>query len=199
MKFAPVLASAAAFVTIAGSQAVVHEAQPQVAAERKVRMASNSEMTKMFADDQAGRRNLQPSGWQALGEGDVRRRARTRELLRQGRLTTGEDFYHAAFIFQHGDRPDDYLLAHNIAIMAVSKGHPRAMWISAATLDRYHQEVKQPQIFGTQFSKVEGNGKWTSEPYNPAVVSDPLRKAFGVRTIAEQNARLIELNAGSQH
>jgi hypothetical protein len=32
----------------------------------------------------------------------------------------GEDFYHAAFVFQHGQRPDDFLKAHLLARVAIN-------------------------------------------------------------------------------
>ena len=49
---------------------------------------------------------------------DVARRQRASQLLNQGVLQTGEDFHDAAFIFQHGDKADDCLLAHVLAMMA---------------------------------------------------------------------------------
>jgi hypothetical protein len=43
-----------------------------------------------------------------------------RELLDQGKLLTGKDYEHAAGIFQHGAQPDDFLLAHLLAVTAVA-------------------------------------------------------------------------------
>ena len=86
-----------------------------------------------------------------MGAQDEQRRGAVAELLKQGKLHTGEDFEHAAFIFQHGGTPDDYLLAHTLAMVAVARGRSTAIWIAAATLDRYLQNIKQPQIYGTQF------------------------------------------------
>jgi len=36
-------------------------------------------------------------------------------------------------------------------LVAAAKGDQGAAWIAAATLDRYLQSVRQPQIYGTQF------------------------------------------------
>jgi hypothetical protein len=46
------------------------------------------------------------------------RRKRVRGLLDAGELKTSEDYVRAAFIFQHGERPDDYLLASVLGLVA---------------------------------------------------------------------------------
>ncbi|MBI3209672.1 MAG: hypothetical protein HYZ37_12340 [Candidatus Solibacter usitatus] len=71
------------------------------------------------------------------------------EIVRGGSLKTGEDYDRAAFLFQHGETPADYLLAHILAVAAVSLGH-NSTWISAATLDRYLNSAGKTQVFGTQ-------------------------------------------------
>lgn len=43
--------------------------------------------------------------------GDARR-AEIRQLLAEGKLISGEDFSDAALIFQHGEKPEDFLFAH---------------------------------------------------------------------------------------
>src|ERR1700722_3285420 len=81
---------------------------------------------------------------------DEARREQARTLLAKPGHS-GEDYYYAAFLFQHGQKADDYLFAHILATEAVALGYSRAKWISAATLDRYLQRVGQKQVFGTQF------------------------------------------------
>ena len=88
-------------------------------------------------------------------------------------------------MFQHGSAPDDYLLAHALAVVAISKGERGAVWISAATLDRYLQSVHQPQVFGTQF-RTPDKQPATQEPYNRTLISDALRGQMGVPTEAAQ-------------
>jgi hypothetical protein len=102
-------------------------------------------------------------------------------------LHSGEDFYEAAFVFQHGDTADDFLKAHLLAMIAVAKGHPDAPWIASATLDRYLQEIGKPQVLGTQFKSMD-DGHFSQEPYNRTLVSDAMRKALQVPTIPEQDA-----------
>ena len=82
---------------------------------------------------------------------DLARRKRVHKLLASGKLSTGPDFHDAAFIYQHGNEPDDYLLAHLLAMTSVAKGDLDSRWIAAATLDRYLQAIGQPQVFGTQY------------------------------------------------
>ncbi len=127
--------------------------------------------------------------WKTVGPTDAARRADTRKLLAAGALHTGSDYREAAFVFQHGDSPEDYLLAHTLAMVAVSKGEATAIWIAAATLDRYLQRIGQKQVFGTQYS-MDPKSKWTQEPYDRDLVSDALRQQIGVPPQALQTEQL---------
>jgi hypothetical protein len=148
---------------------------------------SNPEMQKIFEQDQEARKDytqfLQNSD--EINRQDSERRDQTRKLVSEGKLHTSEDFTRAAFIFQHGSTPDDYLFAHTLAIVAAAKGDEQALWIGTATLDRYLQAVGKPQIYGTQFKQKNDNTA-TQEPYNTALVDDALRRELGVPSLAEQ-------------
>ncbi|MCA9791892.1 MAG: hypothetical protein KC910_08850 [Candidatus Eremiobacteraeota bacterium] len=152
----------------------------------------NQEMAEMFRQDQAARLNG-PIDWDKVSKEDEARRKRVRELLLGGQLLEAKDFYRAAFIFQHGSQPEDFLLAHILAMNAMAGGDREASWIAAATLDRYLQAVGQPQVLGTQYRKLEG--KWTQEPLHEELVPDQLRKALGVRSRAEQLETLEQYRA----
>ncbi len=147
---------------------------------------SNPEMKRIFEEDQ----RVRPAGfkidWASVNKSDAVRRAATRKLLREDALHTGEDFTWAAFVFQHGSAPSDFLLAHTLAIIALKKGYGRASWIAAATLDRYLQSVHQPQIYGTQFLTPEGRPA-TQEPYDRSLASDTVRRRLGVPIQSEQD------------
>lgn len=147
----------------------------------------NPEMSAIFEADQAAR-NVPSIDWSIVAKEDRARKARTRQLLDTGVLQSGTDFYHAAFVFQHGDSPDDYLIAHALAMIASERGHTGAVWIAAATLDRYLQRIGQSQIFGTQFS-IPPEGLATQEPYDRTLLSDAIRRAARVPTQAEQEER----------
>lgn len=103
-------------------------------------------------------------------------------------MQSGDDYFHAAFVYQHGDGPDSYLTAHALALVAVARCRSDATWIAAASLDRYLQAIGKPQIYGTQFMK-QGGQPWTQAPYDRALLPDALRTASGVPTMAEQEKR----------
>ena len=145
---------------------------------------TNAEMTQLFDEDQAAR-TVANIDWPAVAKADAARRARTLELLNQGGLHTGADFLHAAFVFQHSDKPVDYLLADTLAMAAVKRGRPDASWIAAATLDRYLQNIGQPQIYGTQFT-VNSGAPATQAPMDGKLVPDSLRRILGVPPLAQQ-------------
>ena len=147
---------------------------------------------------------------------DAMRRVEAKLLLGAGKITTAQDFHDAAYIFQHGDAADDYLLAHILAVEAIVKGDASSKWISAATLDRYLQAIGKSQIFGTQYSdksylyivqhkndpsamtKPEAHEKgMTQEPYDRNLVADPLRLDFCVPDLAKQRVNLKEFESGS--
>jgi hypothetical protein len=156
---------------------------------------SNTTLTAIFDADQADRRKT-PIDWTVVGKADVARRGQVEALLASGQLHTGEDYFHAAFVFQHGDGANDYLLAHTLAMVAVAKRQAGAIWIASATLDRYLQKIGQPQIFGTQFTGAPGS-VLTQEPFDKGLISDPLRTELGVGTLAEQEAQRVKMQSAA--
>lgn len=157
--------------------------------------ATNAEMTAIFEADQADREHGGATiDWSVVTPRDEARRARTLALLNAGALHDGDDFWHAAFVFQHGSQPNDYLLAHTLALIAAARGRADATWIAAATLDRYLQNIGRPQIYGTQYHTRPGEPA-TQEPYDRALVSDALREALGVPAQAAQETRRAELDS----
>lgn len=176
--------AAAMLLFLAAPAVASAEAKPQ----------NNAEVKAMFDADQAARQDISKIVPMELFKADAERRKRTRALLEAGQLNTGDDFYYAAFIFQHGSEPGDYLLAHTLAIAAVAEGRADAKWIAAATLDRYLLELHQPQIYGTQFS-TNMDGITTQAPYDKELISDALRRVLGVPTLAEQEKRRAEIQA----
>lgn len=145
---------------------------------------SNAEMTRIYNADQSDR-EPDDIDWDKVTVRDGERRAATRQLLATGALHTAEDYEHAAFIFQHGSKPDDYLLAHTLAMVAVGKGDKGSLWIASAALDRYLMMIGKPQVYGTQF-----RGSMGQEPYDRDLVSDALRSELGVPVLARQAEHL---------
>lgn len=159
----------------------------------------SAEMQKIFEEDQKPRQSLALTKAEGANvyKQDVIRRAEVRHLLANGDLHTGKDFELAAFIFQHGDTPDDYLLAHTLAMIAVARGDPSALWIATATLDRYLNSIQKPQIYGTQFHFTKET-PWTQEPYNRDLISDALRRDLGVPSLAAQQKQLEKYKTANQ-
>ena len=141
--------------------------------------------------------------------GDARR-AEIRQLLAEGKLISGEDFSDAALIFQHGEKPEDFLFAHVLAVEGLIRGVSADTWIAAATLDRYLQAVNQPQIFGTQYpaDKAAGNVpkpqvdphviniQRTQQPYDSKLLPDMVRQDFCVPDINQQQKNLAIFDTG---
>ena len=164
-------------------------------------------MKRIFDEDQADRQmNMaamtpeQRLAWLSkIGPRDAQRRKLVIDLVSRGALRTGQDFEEAAFIFQHGERPDDFLLAHTLATVAIAKGSAKSRWIAAATLDRYLQKMQLPQIYGTQYFIGPNQGdKFTQEPYNRPLVPDSLREAMCVPGQAAQQQTLDLLRQGKE-
>jgi len=145
---------------------------------------------------------------------DAARRQQVRVLLKAGEVTTAQDFHDAAFIFQHGDSPNDYLLAHILAVEAIVRGDASSKWISASTLDRYLHSIGKPQIFGTQYlshdflyiqqhkndstamSKFKPQPGMTQQPYNELLIPDSLRLDYCVPNLMQQKKNLEEFEQG---
>lgn len=162
-------------------------AAPSLANDHVPDQLSNVEMSDIFDADQEARSH--PSiDWATVSPQDESRRKRTQALLDAGALKTGDDFFHAAFIFQHGGSSDDYLKAHLLSMTAMAKGNPKAAWIASATLDRYLQSIGKPQVLGTQF-RTGPDGRTTQSPFDNLFVSDSVRHALGVPSLSDQEKR----------
>ena len=165
-----------------------------------------SAVHRLYVEDQQDTKTIKDEATIAEYLQRVKVRQQTlRTMLAAGQVTSGDDFLEAAFIFQHGDRADDCLFAHILAMEAMTRGRASARWI-AATLDRYLQYSKQPQVFGTQYTMdptrpvhVAGapfpSGR-TLEPYNDSFLSDSVRTDFCVPTLAQQKQNIALFNAG---
>jgi hypothetical protein len=159
------------------------EKQPNVSAE----------LAAIFAADQADRRDDRPPlPWPEIQGRDRQRRARVAELVQGGELRSAEDYFHAAIVFQHGETAEHLLWAHVLATVAGFKGHPEGPWLTAASLDRFLQEIGRPQILGGNYRQAP-NEPVTQEPYDRSL-PDSIREAYGIPSLAEQAERLAELN-----
>ena len=151
--------------------------------------ADSPEMAAIFIDDQAIRTEaglrrergelLDKSFMDRWEKSDIGLLRRTRELLSKGALTTGRDYWRAAFIFQHGGTSSAYLQAHHLANVAMKLGYRDAAWIAAASLDRYLLSIGQSQIYGTQY-QVGKDGQWARRTIDASILSDEDRSNMNV-------------------
>jgi len=153
----------------------------------------NQELRRLHGEDQADRAR-EVTDWSVVAPRDRARWRRVKELFETDRIQTARDYYHAAMILQHGDRPDDYLLAHEFCVVAISKGKndKETRWLAASSEDRFLMEIGRPQRFGTQF-RSEGDGPLRLYTVG-AGVTDELRRLMGVHSLAEAKAHEAELN-----
>ena len=147
-------------------------------------------MRGLFQEDQVSRQS-EPIDWDTLNAEDLKRRVEVMRYLQQAEINDPESLYHAAFIFQHGDCPDHYQLANQLAERAMNSGYKRACWIYAASLDRYLRSIGEPQKFGTQFIVIDG--QWALQPHNPAT-TDEERKKYNVPLLAQQLKYAEDIN-----
>jgi hypothetical protein len=152
---------------------------------------SRNDLKAIYDEDQNDRTNINPASVRR----DAERREQVHRLLNEGRVQSGEDYYYAAVVYQHGQTPREYLLAHVLAMTSVAKGDKDGVWLAAATLDRYLQSVNEPQIFGTQYFQ-RGESPYSQAPYDKDAVSDSLRAAWCVPPYSTQVENLKAINAG---
>lgn len=153
----------------------------------------SQELVKLYTEDQADRDgppNAQRD-WNAISLRDEQRELRVKELLAAGPLGSGEAYYHAAMVLQHALEPDDALLAHDLCVIAISKGEPKAKWLAAASMDRFLVRIGRLQRFGTQ-SQSHFNRPPRLVPVDPSV-SDILRRELDVPTLEEARQKEADM------
>ncbi|PUA29403.1 MAG: hypothetical protein B0W54_02095 [Cellvibrio sp. 79] len=146
----------------------------------------------IFSEDQKDRKIMtsgQAYDWESIAYRDEEREKAVRELIEKGKLQTGEDYYHAAMILQHGTSPEDHLLAHDLCVVAISKGEEKAKWLAAASLDRFLIGIGRNQRYGTQFRSDRSFNPPRLVPIDKDV-PDALRIEMNVPTLKE--ARKVE-------
>lgn len=146
-------------------------------------VVDNRALAALFSADQAVRKDGGPDLIESMA--DAERRDQARAMLDRGEVRSGTDYLRAGFIFQHGDRPEDYLLAHALATAALSQGEQDGGWLAAASLDRYLLATGRPQIYGTQFIQIS-NQSMSRSALDRDLLSDAVRKATHVPPLAEQ-------------
>lgn len=115
--------------------------------------AVNAELYQLFEQDQLDRQGQ--IDWKLVSPRDEQRRARVAAILDRAEAKVSADYFHAAMVFQHGSKPEDFARAHELASKAaeLDPSNRQAKWLAAASKDRHLQSLGKPQIYGTQFRK----------------------------------------------
>lgn len=156
----------------------------------------NGELKRLCDGDQSDRNPPQgkPIDWVVVAPRDKARLKRVKELHAGNLLHTANDYDCAATVLLHGDVPEDFLLAHEFWVVAISKGKNDVdtLSLAAASEDRFLMNIGRPQRFGTQL-RSEGSGPIELYPVDPGV-TDELRRVMMGHTLAEIKARVAEMN-----
>lgn len=150
-----------------------------------------------YAEDCREHAAVPPVGtpdYEALRERDrLRRRDADIALdtVRRSGDPSADNLFHAAWLFNHGDHPDEARRSHELACEAAARGHPGARWLAAAALDRWCMYEGRPQKYGTQF--VPDGRRYRLWDVDPAT-SDEERAAWDVPRLAEQLKRAEEMS-----
>jgi hypothetical protein len=155
---------------------------------------ASEELAKLYNDDQADRgfHPGQTTDWEAIGMRDEQRELKVKQLLAAGPLSSGTDYFHAAMLLQHATSPDDYLLAHDLCVIAISKGESKAKWLAAASMDRFLISIGRSQRFGTQFQSKKSFRPPMLVSVDPSV-PDALRSELDVPTLEEAKKKEAEM------
>lgn len=156
----------------------------------------NEELMRLYAEDQADRQPAEgkPIDWKVVAPRDRVREERAKQLYREGALHTGKDYENAAMVLQHASKPEDHLLAHELCVVAISKGNLGARWLAAASEDRFLMNINRPQRFGTQYRSTSPDQPLRLYQVDPTV-TDALRREMSVPSLAQAKEKEAEIEA----
>lgn len=150
--------------------------------------ADNIELQEMYKADQSARM-AGKIDWKVLKLQDSLRRERVYELINEGKLQTGNDYYHSAMIFQHGNDTIASAMAVQQMRKALALDSTLNKWLLAAAIDRDLMRRNEPQIYGTQFVKIGKDAKWERYKIDSTKVTDQERRYYRVETLFEQRQK----------
>ena len=147
----------------------------------------------MYEVDQSARK-VEKIDWTTLHKQDSARRVEVYEMIKQNKLLTPNDYFHAAMIFQHGNDSTSYKMAWDYSKKAsrMDTTNKYVLWLSAASYDRYLLSIGKPQIYGTQFIVIDN--KYYLSEFDSTRVTDSERRYYGSRTLQEIREFLTKQN-----
>lgn len=152
----------------------------------------NVELHKLYKQDQADRQS-DNIDWPAVSNRDRLRQTRVYELLDSNKVNTSLDYSNAAMIFQHGGDTIASGMAVKMMRIAIELDSTANKWLLAAAIDRDLMRKGKPQIYGTQYRKMNGE-PWKIYKLDSTKISDTERKEYGVETLMEQKEKLRMMN-----
>lgn len=153
-------------------------------------------LAELYAADLREHAEVPPVGtpeYTALRDRDRERRERAFSALEKLRAVgqlSNDDLYHAAWVYNHGDSPEDAKFAHELASVASRRGLAKARWLAAAAYDRWCMYEGRPQKFGTQF--VPDGSRYRLWDVDSST-TDAERAEWDVPNLAAQLARAEEM------
>jgi hypothetical protein len=144
----------------------------------------NSELASMYDADQQDRPNYLDAEVQNR---DRQRRTRAKLFYEEGLIKSPEGLYHASMIFQHGETPDDWKLANDLAKKSMDLGYEDAKWLYAASHDRLLSFTNRTQKYGTQYEVLD-DGSWILSPYDQTT-TDEERARYNVPPLKQLKER----------
>lgn len=151
----------------------------------------NQELIELFRSDQEDRTNHIDRG--IIQKNDSIREARVYELLDSNKVRTSADYCNAALIFHHGEDSLTYGMAVKLMKKSIELDSTRNKWLLAAITDRYLLSINKPQIYGTQYKRLDNNVVLREE-LDSTKITDAERIEYGVETLAEQREKIKNLN-----
>ena len=149
------------------------------------------ELIEIFKSDQADRTNHIDRSIRQ--KNDSIRESRVYELLDSNKVRTSADYCNAALIFHHGEDSLAYRMAVKLMKKSIELDSTGNKWFLAAITDRYLLSINKPQIYGTQYKRLDNNVV-LREKLDSTKITDTERIEYGVETLAEQREKIKNLN-----
>lgn len=154
----------------------------------------NQELVTLYEADREEHANQSEANtpeYKAMRVRDLERRERVMKLVSANELQTAEDYYHAAWIMNHGESLDDARNGHKLALRSSELGYRQARWLAAATYDRWQMYQGKPQRYGTNYIfDGQRDRLWDVDPET----TDEERARWDVPPLAEQLRKAEEAN-----
>jgi hypothetical protein len=154
----------------------------------------NEELLSLYKEDRqehANQAKVNTPEYRAMRARDFQRRERVLQIVAQSESLSAEDYYHAAWIMNHGDTAEDAQHAHSLALRSSELGHRPARWLAAASYDRWLMYQGKPQKYGTNYIYDGKKDRlWDVDPST----TDAERAEWDVPPLAEQLHKAEEAN-----